>query len=127
MNTASKLYLREFAISMSAYVIVIIGSVSLIKVMPESSVLRVPIAISPVVPICFVLLAFLRYLSRIDELQQRIQLQAIGFAAGAISMLSFAYGLLENVGLPPLSVVYVFPATILLWGLAVSSLSHKYA
>lgn len=126
MDSVSKRYMREFFLGMTVYVIAIILSVTLVEQTPRDSILRFLIAIIPIVPIVFVLAAFLRYLSGIDELQQRIQLQAIGFAAGATSMLTFAYGLLENVGLPHLSLIYVFPLTVALWGLSLSYFTRRY-
>jgi hypothetical protein len=125
MDPVTKRYQREFAISMLAYVVILFASVFLIKGVPDS-LWRIPLALAPIVPIIFALAAFLRYLSGIDELQQRIQLQAIGFAAGAISMLTFAYGLLENVGLPQLSYVWIFPLTTFLWGVGQAYFSRRY-
>ena len=127
MDTVARRYTKEFALAMSAYVVILIGSVSLIKILPEGSIFRVPLAIIPIVPVIFVLLAFLRYLKDIDELQQRIQLQAIGLAAGAICLFTFGYGLLENVGFPHFSIFLIFPGMVMIWGLAVSYLSHRYA
>jgi hypothetical protein len=127
MEQATKRYMREFIISMTAYVIVLIVAVTAIDWLPADSLWLVPLALAPIVPIIFLLIAFLRYLNGIDEMQQRIQLHAIGFATGAISLLTFAYGLLENVGFPQLSYIWIFPATIMLWGLAVSYYSRRYA
>lgn len=127
MDKISKRYTKEFALSMAAYVVTLIGSVSLLKFMDTGSIFRIPLAIVPIVPVFFVLIAFVRYLNAIDELQQRIQLQAIGFAAGAVSLLTFGYGLLENVGFPPFSIFLVFPVMVMIWGLTSSFLSHRYA
>ena len=44
--------------------------------------------------------AFVRFLGRMDELQRRIHLEALGFAFGATAILTFAFGLMENAGLP---------------------------
>ena len=127
MDRVTKRYLREFILAMTVYVIAIILSVTLIEQTPRDSVLRILWAVMPIVPIFFVLAAFMRYLGGIDELQQRIQLQAIGFAAGATSLLTFVYGLLENVGFAPLSVIYVFPLMVTLWGLSLTYFSRRYA
>jgi hypothetical protein len=59
---------------------------------------RALVAVSPAVPTIFALLAFLRFLTRMDELQRRIQLEALGFAFGVTAILTFAYGFLENAG-----------------------------
>jgi hypothetical protein len=84
------------------------------------------VALAPVIPIGFMIFAFLNYLKGIDELQQRIQLQAIGFSAGTTSLLTFSYGFLEGVGFPPISLLWVFPVMILLWGLGLAFISRRY-
>lgn len=125
MNNVIKRYLREFGLSMTLYVIVIIGSASLLNRIGDSS-WRIPIALAPVLPIVLMLGAFLRYLSGIDELQQRIQLMAIAFAAGAVGLLTFSYGFLENIGFPHLSLVWIFPAIIAFWGIGAACFSRRY-
>lgn len=128
MDNTAKRYFREFIYSMIAYILTL--SVSLIGLgffadYPLNAA-RIIVALAPVIPIIFMLLSFLKYLSRIDELQQRIQLLAIGFAAGATSLLTFSYGFLENVGFPPISLLWVFPVMILLWGLGLAFISRRY-
>ena len=128
MNTTTKRYLREFIYSMIAYVFTL--SISLISLgffadYPLNPA-RIVVALAPVIPVIFMIFAFLRYLNGIDELQQRIQLLAIGFAAGTTSMLAFSYGFLENVGFPPISLMWVFPIMIGLWGIGLAFISRKY-
>ncbi len=125
MDPVKKRYMREFSISMLTYVVTLFISIFLIHRLPDSP-WRILLALTPIAPIIFVLSAFLRYLAGIDELQQRIELQAIGFAAGAVSLLTFAYGLLENVGAPQLSYIWIFPATTFLWGIGQAYFSRRY-
>ena len=126
MEKVTKRYLREFWLALAAYLVAIVFSVNLIDQTPVGSLLRILWVVVPIIPIGFVLVIFLRYLNDVDELQQRIQLQAIAFSAGAISMLTFAYGVLESVGLPQLPLIYVFPITMTLWGLSLAFLTRKY-
>ena len=67
---------------------------------------------TPLIPAAFALSAYLRFLSRIDELGGRIQLEALAFGFGAAGMLTFAYGLLENADFQQLSYIWVFPLMI---------------
>lgn len=110
---------------MIAYVILIILS-RLVLDSLGSSPWRYLIALLPVIPVIFLVIAFLRYLSGIDELQQRIQLQAIGFAAGTTSLLTFAYGFLELMGFPRFSTFLTFPLMVILWGLGLSYVTRNY-
>ena len=128
MDNATKRYLREFIYSMIAYIITLSFSLIGFHFFADYTLnaARVIVALAPVVPIIFMILSFLKYLNSIDELQQRIQLLAIGFAAGVTSLLTFSYGFLENVGFPPISLLWVFPVMILLWGLGLFFISRRY-
>ena len=113
----SRQYTRDFLISMVAYSIVLIASLWAMRRI-ESGWMVWVLAVLPVIPILFALRVFLRYLSQIDELQQRMQLQAFGFAAGATAIVTLTLGLLENAGLPRISMVWVMPMIVAFWGLA---------
>ena len=125
MHQASRRYAREFIIAMITYGIVIIISRLTLNSL-EDSPWRFAIALLPFIPVLFLITGFVRYLSGIDELQQRIQLQAIGFAAGTTGLLTFAYGFLELEGFPSLSTFLIFPLMILLWGLGLAYFSRRY-
>jgi len=63
--------------------------------------------LSPLIPIGFIINSTVRMVQYSDELQQRIFLYAIGFAAAATGLLTFAYGLLEFNGYPPLGMLNI--------------------
>lgn len=128
MNATTKRYLREFIYSMIAYVFTLITSIIMLAFMADYPMnpARIIVALAPIMPVIFMIVAFLRYLNGIDELQQRIQLLAIGFAAGTTSMLAFSYGFLENVGFPPISLMWAFPVMVGLWGIGLFFISRKY-
>ena len=125
MNQAGKRYMIEFGASMIAYTVVLMASIWMLNRTPEGP-WQIVLAVLPVVPMLFALIAFLRFLSRMDELQQRIQLQAIGFAAGATGIITMTVGFLENAGLPQPSWIWVFPMLIALWGFGVALASRRY-
>ncbi len=125
MNTNLKRYLNTFTWSMALYVVTIIGSIILLENI-HHIFWRSLLALSPMLPVIFLLKAFLSFLQNLDELQQRIHFMAIGFAAGTTSLLTFMYGFLENAGLPHISLIYVFPLMIMLWGLGVAFFSRQY-
>ena len=132
MNPVKKRYLREFFISVAAYIIVLIISFSgdgrlITTLITTEPWFYIALSLAPIVPIIFLIIAFLRYLNDLDELQQRIQLHAIAFTLGIIIVATFTCGLLENVGFPQLSYIWIFPATTLLWVLAVWYYSRRYA
>lgn len=118
-------YLREFALSMAAYVVAIVITVGFVGNM-EPSLLRYLFALLPIAPVAAMLWSFLRYLEGVDELEQRIHLQGIGFAAGATGLLTFSYGLLQNTGLPEISMVWVLPLLIVTWGVGAGLARRRY-
>jgi hypothetical protein len=125
MGRHEKAYLRNFLIAVGIYILLVILSVDLLERTPEVS-WRFLIALLPMLPLIFGFRSFLRYLTSMDELQQRIQLQALGFAAGATGMITLTYGFLENAGLPRLSMLWVFPLISFLWGGASFILTRRY-
>lgn len=88
--------------------------------------LKAPVVLLPLVPAAFALVAYLRFLSRMDELGRRIQLEALAFAFGVAGFLTFAYGFLENAGFLMLSYIWVFPLMIVLWGIGGAVASRRY-
>ncbi len=110
-------YVTSFVTAMVAYVVVLVLSIWLVG-MVEQNWMKWLIVVLPVIPIGFALRSFMRYLGQIDEYQQRIQVRSIGFAAGATAIVTFTMGLLENVGLPALSMIWVLPMLVAFWGIA---------
>ncbi|HYP42232.1 MAG TPA: hypothetical protein VEX13_17885, partial [Chloroflexia bacterium] len=125
MRKAEKTYTVHLIGSMIAYGLVLVASILILKASTDEW-WRVPVALAPVVPAIFGLLAFVRFLGRIDELERRIQLEAIGFGFGGTAVLTFGYGFLENAGFPHLNWVYVFPIMIFLWGIGLAIARRKY-
>lgn len=125
MDKAARTYVIEFGGAMAAYVVVLLASVLLLQNNPDAP-WRVPLALAPVVPTIFALAAFLHFLRQMDELQRQIQLEGIGLSFGATAILTFAYGFLENVGFPQVSLIWILPLMVMLWGLGVALAARRY-
>lgn len=125
MTAASKAYMVEFGSAMVAYVVILPVAMTFIEHYPDSP-WRFVLAMLPVVPLAFALLAMLRFFGRVDELARKIHLDAVAGAAGVTAIATFAYGMLENVGAPSLNMVYVFPFTIAVWGIGTAIASWRY-
>lgn len=125
MNAAARAYTIQFLSAMGAYVVLLLVSIYLLQHNPEAP-WRGLVAALPAIPACVALLIFVRYLGRMDELQRRIQLDAIAFAAGATAILTFTWGLLENAGFPHLSVIWVLPLMAALWGIGAGVAAYRY-
>jgi hypothetical protein len=84
------------------------------------------VAFLPIVPAGIVIWLTVRALSRLDEVQKRTQMQAIGFALAATALITFGYGFLEGAGLPHLNWSWVLPLITALWGAGLAALALKY-
>jgi hypothetical protein len=123
-RSAARDYTRELGLAMAAYVIVVLVSIKLVGGLDQP--IKTLVALTPLIPASLALFAYLRFLSRMDELGRRIQLEALAFGFGAAGMLTFAYGFLENAGFPQLSYIWVFPLMIALWGIGGAIASYRY-
>lgn len=115
----------DFVLAMLAYLMVLVGSVTFLQSNPQAP-LRYVVAVLPVVPASLVVLVFIRALSRLDELQKRIQMQSFGFALGATALVTFGYGFLEGVGLPHLNWTFVLPLMAILWAVGTAIFTYRY-
>jgi heme/copper-type cytochrome/quinol oxidase subunit 4 len=125
MNQVMKRYTRAVLAAILAYVIAVPLVIYGLEQMGDS-VWRYGVAILPVVPVALGVRAFLHMLEGIDELQRRIQLSGIAFAAASTGLITFAYGWLEVAGLPSLPLLWVFPLMIALWGVGLALANKKY-
>ncbi|MFR0657110.1 hypothetical protein SB719_21440, partial [Pantoea sp. SIMBA_079] len=69
-------YTRDMLIGMGAYVALLVCSLLLLRHV-EAPALRALVALLPVAPIALVLRAMVRFIRGVDELQQRIELEAV--------------------------------------------------
>src|SRR5579885_2807355 len=113
-SACTRRYLQEFGAALLAYMGVLVLSVNLLNAYPGAP-WRVPVALAPMLPGLLMVLAVVRQLGRLDELQRRVQLEAMAFAFGGAAVVTFSYGFLENVGFPDLSWHFVWPIMAVLW------------
>lgn len=120
-------YLWEFAVSLLAYVIVLIISVILLASLDIGPISRALLSLMPVIPGLAICWAIVRQLRRVDELQRKIQFEALGLAFAATAITTFSYGFLENVGLPKLTMFAVWPLMAAFWIIGYIISSRRYA
>ena len=117
---ANRRYLVRFWIGMAAYVVLVLWSVSTLRHSSPPQPLLAIIAGLPALPIIGVGIALYSYLDEIDELQRRIQVEALAFGCGVTVLLALTYGFLEeNGGLPHLPTIWYFVSACVLWGIGV--------
>ena len=123
---ADRRYYKEFGVSIVAYLLAVPLSVLLIQASPATAWWRIPLALLPVLPALFAILALLRFFRRLDEFQRRIQLEAFVFSCAGTGLLTLSYGLLERVGFPAIDWSFTLPLLIVLWFIGLLLASWRY-
>jgi len=90
---------------------------------PEGS-LSLAISLMPMVGAVAGAYAIWRGLRRMDEMQQRIQFDAIGISFLGTALITFGWGFAESAGLPQMRAFWVWPIMGTLW--FIGSLAGRY-
>ena len=129
-QAAGRRYLRALWPALALYSVTLFASIFLIRRGIESVPLRGLVAVLPVLPIGWMMLAALRYLREVDELQRRIETEAIGAASLLVSLLYFAGGMLEKAEVirmdAGVAMIWVFPLLCGTYGIAKMILTRRY-
>ena len=114
----------NFGLVTLAYLMVMVGAVTIVEANPGAD-WRYFVAALPVAPAVLLVWMFVRALARLDEVQKRMQMQALGFSMAGTGLGTFAYGFLEGAGLPHLNGTLILPLMTLLWGVGVAVLGIR--
>ena len=127
---AGKRYVRALIPIMVFYSLALFASTWAIKQGIPSLPVRAVVAVLPALAIVMMMWAALRYLREIDELQRRIETEAIGIASLLVSALYFAGGLLEKAKVLSFdagaAMIWVFPLLMLVYGVCKYILTKRY-
>ena len=122
-------YTRELMLAMGAYVVVLFVSVWLLKQVEEPA-LRALLALAPVPPIALALRAMVRYIRDTDEMQQRIELEAVCIATAFVCLLYMAGGFLQAAKVIDIAaaaaMIWLFPLVCFSYGLAKLAVARRY-
>ena len=122
-------YTRELMLAMGAYVLVLLGSVWLLRHV-EAPALRALVALAPLPPIAAALRAIVRYIRDADELQRRIELEAVAFSSAFVSFAYLTGGFLQAarvIDIPAVvAMLWVFPLTCLAYGVVKIVVSRRF-
>lgn len=127
MRASQRRYLREFFPSMLAYLVLVFAFKPLLGLVDDTP-LRILIALLPVLPIVFVVRAMVRKLLDGDELERRMQLEAVSIASISVGLLSFAAGFMGLAGVFHVQhdLLMVLPALFLAYGAALWWVRRRY-
>ena len=127
---AGRRYIRALWPALVLYSLTLFASIWSIRQGIESLPLRGLVAVLPVLPIAWMMHAALRYLREIDELQRRIETEAIGAASLLVALLYFAGGMLEKAEVirmdAGVAMIWVFPMLCGIYGIAKMIFTRRY-
>ena len=104
---------------LTAYVAMLFLSQKLLAGGIESHTARIMITLSPMLPTLFICGAVMRSIRQLDELQRKLQFEALAFAFAGTALITFGYGFLEGTGFPKLSMFVVWPLMATIWCIGV--------
>jgi len=123
-------YLREFIPPMAAYLVLVIASMWLLHQV-QAPLLRALVALLPVPPIALAMRAIMRYIRDTDELQRRIELEALSISTALVSLGYLTAGFLQKarvIDVPSsVAMIWVFPLVCLSYGVAKVVIGRRYA
>jgi hypothetical protein len=123
-------YAQEMARAMGAYIIVLVVSLFLLRSLELAPLPRTLVALLPVPPIAMTLRAMIRYIRDADEMQQRIELEAVSLATAVVALGYMTGGFLqlaEVIDVPSgVAMLWVFPLLCIGYGLAKVVVSRRY-
>lgn len=114
---------------MVGYIIVLPISIVLMQKFAMPTAMKLLVVLLPVLPMLLVVCAILRHMARMNELWQRIQMQAVGVTCGLVGTVTFALGFPQGARLVPSfagEMIWVLPAMLGVWGVATSIISYRY-
>lgn len=85
----------------------------------EEETPRLALSLLPMLPVIFICWLIMRNIRSLDELQRKLQIEALALAFAGTALLTFSYGFLEGAGLPKMTMFAVLPLMCTLWVLGV--------
>ncbi|TFI57693.1 hypothetical protein E2493_13675 [Sphingomonas parva] len=119
-------YFVQLGAAMSLYAGLLIASNRIDDAFHPEGAVRIALALSPMIGAVAAAWVILRAILRMDEMQRRIQLEAIAFSFLGTALITFGWGFAQEAGLPGLHAFGVWAIMGSLWGLGVGILTLRY-
>ncbi len=113
-------YYLRITIGFAAYAATLIASNMLLGHDGAASpAARVALSLAPMLPAIFICGVIVIGIGQLDELQRKLQFEALALAFAGTALITFSYGFLEGAGFPKLSMFVVWPVMAALWAVGV--------
>jgi len=123
---STKRYLFELGGALALYGALLVGANVAERALEPEGALRVAIALTPMIGAFAGAWAVMRGLWRLDEMQRRIQFDAIAMSFLGTALITFGWGFAESAGLPRLEAFAVWPIMGTLWAAGVFIAQRRY-
>ncbi|MBB2205476.1 hypothetical protein [Gluconacetobacter takamatsuzukensis] len=123
---SKKRYLIELGVCLVLYGLAVLVAMPLLNRGIVTGIGKPVVALFPMVPGMGVCWVMMRQFGRMDELQRRIQFEALGFAFAGTAIVTFSYGFLETAGFEKISMFSVWPVMAVLWSLGMAVATRRY-
>lgn len=124
----SRRYTRRMLIVSVLYTVFTLFAGYMSRQLPEGDVLRIPLALLPVLPAAGMLYAMVSFARGLDELEQRIHLISAVIVLVTIVLGCITYGFLQAyAGFPPMNAFIVGMGGILGWSVTHPLVRRSYA
>ena len=120
-------YVSLLCLGLIAYAGVLVAAQLRLAQGVDDGAIEVLLSVLPMLPALFICGVVVTGIRDMDELQRKVQFEALALAFAGTALITFTYGFLEGAGFPKLSMFVVWPLMAGLWviGLDVSIGSLK--
>jgi len=119
-------YVFELGGAFSLYAVLLAGANAVERAIQPVGNLKLFINLVPMIGMIAAAWAIMRGLWRMDEMQRRIQFDAIAMSFLGTALITFGWGFAEGDGLPHLPASAVGPMMGMLWGLGIVVAQRRY-
>lgn len=117
---------RFIAFTLACAALVVLAAL-LSRSYPRGSSMRIVLALVQGLATGLVIVTSMLRLRRLDEMQQRVQLEALALAFAGTGVLATMYGFLVNAGLPDIEWgALVWPVMVALWAVGLLYANRRY-
>jgi hypothetical protein len=124
VSQAPRRYFIEFNAAMLLYIATVIGREHLVQHVTDP-ILKTLVLLSPIPFVCLAAIAVVRFYRRIDEYHRLQLLESLAISTGVTAVVTTSWMFLQDVGFPPLSIFYAWPAMAVIWGILVLTFAWK--
>ncbi|GAN68752.1 hypothetical protein [Acetobacter orleanensis] len=121
-----KRYLIELGSAVALYAVLLFGAAAIERTLEPTGALKLAINLIPMLGAFAVAWVILRALWRLDEMQRRIQFDAIAISFLGTALVTFGWGFAEAAGLPHLRAFQVWPIMCAFWGFGLFIAQWRY-